>query len=241
MSRRVRISVLALVTVLVLVSSGCTRSSRSPKVVLSTQELADGLLVADDLEGNWKLNSGPEGADLSTTGIIDDTNRDKLPQIQLCDTASQESRDALNAIQWQAFRQIDKTVDNAIKPPKDREGHMIFVQEWLTSGESDELELVFDDISAAVKECLGDIPAGEEGPGTITEAEIEPIGDQRVAALTQFEEAGGVGTWNIYSVFIRAGTVLMGVTAVDIVLGDLEPELTVADLDEILSTALSKF
>lgn len=208
---------------------------------MSTQELAGGLLVADDLEGNWKLNSGPEGADLSTTGIIDDTNRDKLPQIQLCDTASQESRDALNAIQWQAFRQIDKTVDNAIKPPKDREGHMIFVQEWLTSGESNELELVFDDISAAVKECLGDIPAGEEGPGTITEAEIEPIGDQRVAALTQFEEAGGVGTWNIYSVFIRAGTVLMGVTAVDIVLGDLEPELTVADLDEILPTALSKF
>lgn len=208
---------------------------------MSTQELAGGLLVADDLEGNWKLNSGPEGADLSTTGIIDDTNRDKLPQIQLCDTASQESRDALNAIQWQAFRQIDKTVDNAIKPPKDREGHMIFVQEWLTSGESNELELVFDDISAAVKECLGDIPTGEEGPGTITEAEIEPIGDQRVAALTQFEEAGGVGTWNIYSVFIRAGTVLMGVTAVDIVLGDLEPELTVADLDEILSTALSKF
>lgn len=208
---------------------------------MSTQELAGGLLVADDLEGNWKLNSGPEGADLSTTGIIDDTNRDKLPQIQLCDTASQESRDALNAIQWQAFRQIDKTVDNAIKPPKDREGHMIFVQEWLTSGESDELELVFGDISAAVKECLGDIPAGEEGPGTITEAEIEPIGDQRVAALTQFEEAGGVGTWNIYSVFIRAGTVLMGVTAVDIVLGDLEPELTVADLDEILPTALSKF
>ena len=208
---------------------------------MSTQELAGGLLVADDLEGNWKLNSGPEGADLSTTGIIDDTNRDKLPQIQLCDTASQESRDALNAIQWQAFRQIDKTVDNAIKPPKDREGHMIFVQEWLTSGEPDELELVFDDISAAVKECLGDIPAGEEGPGTITEAEIEPIGDQRVAALAQFEEAGGVGTWNIYSVFIRAGTVLMGVTAVDIVLGDLEPELTVADLDEILSTALSKF
>lgn len=208
---------------------------------MSTQELAGGLLVADDLEGNWKLNSGPEGADLSTTGIIDDTNRDKLPQIQLCDTASQESRDALSAIQWQAFRQIDKTVDNAIKPPKDREGHMIFVQEWLTSGESNELELVFDDISAAVKECLGDIPAGEEGPGTITEAEIEPIGDQRVAALTQFEEAGGVGTWTIYSVFIRAGTVLMGVTAVDIVLGDLEPELTVADLDEILSTALSKF
>lgn len=241
MSQKSRIAACFIVATLVVALGSCTRASRSPKVVLSAQQLADGLLVADDLEGNWKLNSGPDGADLSTTGIIDDNNRDKLPQLELCEAASQESRDALNAIQRQAFRQIDKTVDNAIKPPKDREGHMIFVQEWLTSGEPDELELVFDDISAAVKECLGDIPAGEEGPGTITEAEIEPIGDQRVAALAQFEEAGGVGTWNIYSVFIRAGTVLMGVTAVDIVLGDLEPELTVADLNEILSTALAKF
>jgi len=241
MSQRLRFSAFALVAVLVLVSAGCTRPSRSPKVVLSTQELADGLLVPDDLEGTWTLNAGPEGADLSKTGVIDDSNRDMLPQFQLCDTASQASRDALKAIEWQAFRQVDKKVDNAIKPPKDREGHMIFVQEWLTSGESDELELLFNDISAAVKECLGDIPAGEEGPGTVTEAVIKPIGDQRVAALTQFEEAGGVGTWNIYSVFIRAGTVLMGATAVDIVMGDLEPELRLVDLDKILSSALSKF
>jgi len=241
MSRRVRFSAFVVVAVLGIVSAGCTRSSRSPKVVLSTQELADGLLVADDLEGTWNLNPGPEGADLSKTGIIDDTNRDKLPQFQVCEAASQASREAVNSIEWQAFRQIDKKVDNEIKPPKDREGHMIFVQEWLASGESDELELVFNDISAAFKECLGEIPAGEEGPGTVTEVDIEPIGDQRVAALTQFAEAGGVGTWNIYSVFIRAGTVLMGATAVDIVMGDLEPELKLADLDEILSTALSKF
>ena len=33
----------------------------------------------------------------------------------------------------------------------------------------------------------------------------------------------------------------MGATAVDIVTGDLEPELKLADLDKILSTALSKF
>ena len=208
---------------------------------MSTQELADALLVPDDLEGSWNLNPGPEGADLSQAGIIDDTNRDKLPQYQVCEAATPASREALNSIKWQAYRQIDKVVDNEIKPPKDREGHMIFVQEWLTSGESDELELVFDDISAAFKECLGDIPAGEEGPGTVAEVDIEPIGDQRVAALTQFEEAGGVGTWNIYSVFIRAGTVLMGATAVDIVMGDLEQELTLDDFDKILSTALSKF
>lgn len=240
MSQRFRYPVCLVIVSLVLVAAGCTRASRSPQAVFSTQELADRLLVASDLEGTWKSNTGPAGANLSTTGIIDDANRDKLPQFELCDKVSQESRDALKVVEWQAFRQVDKEVDNPITPPKDREGHMIFVQEWLVSGESNELELIFNDISGAFKECLGDIPTGEEGPGQITEVEIEPIGDQRVAALAQFEEAGGVGTWNIYSVFIRAGTVLMGATAVDIVMGDLEPELKIADLDKILSTALSK-
>ena len=236
---------LALVSVslgsLTLGSVGCSSPpSRSPREVRSTQQLADALVVPADLGGTWKLNAGPEGADLSTTGVIDDSNRDKLPQMQLCDTASQASIDAMNRIGWQAFRQIDQAVENPIKPPNDREGHMIFVQEWLTSAKADSLKPIFDDVSTAFTDCLGDVPAGEEGPGTITEVAIKPIGDQRVAALARIGEAGGVGTWNIYSVFIRAGTVLMGLTAVDIVMGDLQPEMTLEVLDHILSTALSK-
>lgn len=239
MSQRSWIRIVVVAT-LMIASVGCSSSDASPTKVLSAQELADSLLVAGDLEGTWALNEAPDGADLSNSGIIDDTNRDKLPRLELCDKATQASRDAINAIEWGAFRQIDKAVDDPIKPPKDREGHMIFVQEWLASGESDELELVFNDISAAFNECLGDIPAGEEGPGTITNVGIEPVGDQRVGALTQFEEAGGVGTWNIYSVFVRYGTILMGMTAVDIVLGDLPAEFEVADLDRIISEAISK-
>ena len=223
-----------------LVAVGCGSSSPAPDEVRSARELADSLLVAKDLEGKWTLNAVPDGVDLSSAGVIDDTNRDKLPQIEVCDKASQTSRDAINAIEWGAFRQIDKTVDDPIKPPKDREGHMVFVQEWLASGDADELEAIFGDVETAFIECLGDIPAGEEGPGTITNVDIEPIGDQRIAALARFEEAGGAGTWNIYSVFVRYGTVLMGMTAVDIVLGDLPAELVLGDLDSILSTALSR-
>lgn len=241
MFQKSRIAQFCVVAAVAFTLVGCAESTTSPKLVLSPQQLADDLLVADDLDGDWKLNAMPDGVDLSTTGIIDDSNRDKLPQLQVCDTASQASRDALGSIEWGAFRQIDKTVDDPIKPPADREGHMIFVQEWLASGDADELESLFGDVSTAVTECLGDIPAGEEGPGTVTQVEIEPIGDEHVAALTQFEEAGGIGTWNIYSVFVRTGTVLVGMTAVDIVLGDLEPELKLQDLDAILATALSKF
>ena len=240
MSRKACLRIVALTTTLMIASVGCSSSDASPTKVLSAQELADSLLVAKDLEGTWKLNAIPEGADLSSAGVIDETNRDKLPQIELCDKASQASRDAIKSIEWGAFRQIDKTVDDPIKPPKDREGHMAFVQEWLASGDADELESIFGDVETAFTECLGDIPAGEEGPGTITNVEIKPVGDQRIAALARFEEAGGVGTWNIYSVFVRYGTVLMGMTAVDIVLGDLSAELALGDLDSILSTALSK-
>lgn len=240
MSRQPCIRIVVLATTLLTVAVGCSSSNESPTKVLSAQELADSLLVGKDLEGTWTLNEAPDGADLSTSGIIDDMNRDKLPQLELCDKASQASRDAVKAIEWGAFRQIDKTVDDPIKPPKDREGHMVFVQEWLASGDTDELESIFGDVETAFTECLGDIPAGEEGPGTITNVEIEPIGDQRIAALAQFEEAGGVGTWNIYSVFVRYGTVLMGMTAVDIILGDLPAELGLSDLNSILSAALSK-
>lgn len=237
--RRFSVSILA--SSVLVVAVGCSSpSSRSPREVRSTQQLADALVVPADLDGKWKLNTGPEGADLSTTGVIDDSNRDKLPHMELCDTASQASIDAMNRIEWQAFRQIDQTVENPIKPPNDREGHMIFVQEWLASANANSLETIFGKVSTAFTDCLGDVPAGEEGPGTITEVAIKPIGDQRVAALARFGEAGGIGTWNVYSVFIRAGTVLMGLTAVDIVMGDLQPEMTLEVLDHILSTALSK-
>jgi hypothetical protein len=46
--------------------------------------------------------------------------------------------------------------------------------------------------------------------------------------------------WNIYSVLVREGSVLMSITAVDIVLGDLEMDMDVADLDAMLSAATSK-
>ena len=70
--------------------------------------------------------------------------------------------------------------------------------------------------------------------------QIGPIGDERVAVLSRFEEAGGTGVWNIYSVLVRKGSVLVSVTAVDIVMGDLEAELTLSDVGRIVDAAVSK-
>lgn len=242
MVRRRTFAVVAVVFALVTGVAGCAeRVTHERGKVLTTEELAGTLLEPGDLSGKWTVNTGPEGADLSTSGVITDANRDQLPQFEVCEKAGADSRAALNGLRWQAFRQVDRTVDDPLDPPKDREGHMEFVQQWLLSGDADELATLFDTIEPAFTECHGDIPAGEEGPGTVVEALIKPAGDQHVAALTRIEEAGGIGTWNIYTVFVRAGTVLMGLTVVDIVLGDLPTEIEIPDVDRIVEAAVDRF
>ncbi|MFM8794666.1 MAG: hypothetical protein ACKOFF_07270, partial [Acidimicrobiales bacterium] len=37
----------------------------------------------------------------------------------VCEKAGADSRAALNGLRWQAFRQVDRTVDNPLDPPKD--------------------------------------------------------------------------------------------------------------------------
>lgn len=235
-----RIVVVVATTTFGLVGCSLART-RDKNTVKTAEELAASLLTDEDLEGEWKLNPGPDGASLPASGVITDAVRGMLPRVEVCEKTNQTARDALDKLQWQAFRQLDKTVDNPIKPPADRAGHMEFVQQWAVSGEPDELESMFDDIAPGFLDCLGEVPAGEEGPATISEVDIDPVGDQRVAVLAQIEEAGGGGMWNVYSTLVRSHSVLMSVTMVDITLGDLDAELGVSDLDAVLSAALSKF
>jgi hypothetical protein len=224
-----------------LALSGCAVTSvRDTNKIRSAEELAELLLTEEDLSGDWTLNMGPDGAALPASGVITDVEREMLPQVELCAEAGQAALDAIDSLKWQGFRQLDRVVDDPIDPPADREGHMEFAQQFLMSADPDDLESAFSDVATGYVECLGDVPAGEEGPGTITEVEIEPVGDQRIATLAQIEEAGGGGMWNIYSVLVRKGAVLMSITAVDIVLGELEMDMDLTDLNAMLSAASSK-
>jgi hypothetical protein len=49
------------------------------------------------------------------------------------------ARSARGRTDWMAARQIDLAVDDPIEPPDDRTGHLVFVQQFLTSGNPDEL------------------------------------------------------------------------------------------------------
>lgn len=224
--------------------SGCADSSNdatnATNKVRTSDELAATLLSVDDLDGEWTIDTGPQDGALLETGVVTEEGRDLLPTIDLCPDASQPAQDAAEKLSWQAYRQLERAEDDPIDPPTDREGHMEFVQQYLMSDDPDVLSVMFDDLADGFVDCLGEMPAGEEGPGITTEVDIEPVGDQRIAVLATVEEAGGEGTWHVYSTLVRSGSVFMSLVVVDIVLGDLPLELTVTEVNRILSTAVAK-
>lgn len=209
----------------------------------SAEDLSDALLTVGDLSGEWTENRGqpdsPDGT-MPASGIVPDDQRDKLPTVELCDAAPADGKAAADSIEWEVFRQFDMTPADPFDPPSDREGHKIFLQQFMVSDDASDLVKVTADLFPAIEECLGDIPAGEEGPGVATKIDISSGGDEQIAVLTRVEEAGGRGQWYIYNAVVRKGSVLMSVMLGDVYIGDLQPEVDLEDFDAIVATAVDK-
>jgi len=202
--------------------------------------VAESLMTVDDLSGEWSVNLGSDDMQLPESGEITEEQREFLPTMDLCDAASQDSKDAVDALKWEAFRQFDMSVDDPVDVPRDREGRIVFVQEFLMSGNPDELSEVLKDLSDGLDACVGAIPAGEEGPGTLVRFEPVAVGDERTGALYTIEEAGGAGTWYVYEVIARKGDVLTSLSVVEVVLGEIDPLIDQQMVDDITATAVEK-
>lgn len=123
----------------------------------------------------------------------------------------------------------------------DREGHLIFVQEFLMAGDPAEVETTFDALRTGLHACEGEIPAGEEGPGNAEPMTIPEVGEDRYGVLTTVEEAGGGAYWLLHSSLVRQGPVLMELQVVDIVMGEqAKPAFTTEDIAAFLLTAVEK-
>jgi hypothetical protein len=219
---------------------GCGSDS-SEVTVPTAEELATALVTTDDFEGEWTVNAGPDDSPVALSGVIPDDQRELLPTIELCDTASPESQAAAEELRWMAFRQLDLAVDDPIEPPADRTGHMVFVQEFLTSGDPAEIEATFDLLRDGMQACLGDIPAGEEGPGTAEEMALPDVGDDRYGVLMTIEEAGGGGEWRLHNALVRQGAVLMYMDVVDIRVGEgVEPYYSIDDVGRFVEIATDR-
>jgi hypothetical protein len=216
-------------------------SSATTRAVPTPEQLAAVLVTADDYDGAWTVSVPPD-EQATVSGVVTEAQQEMLPRIELCEEASEESRAAADALRWQAFRQLDEAEDNPIDMAAgDRQGHVIFVQEFLMAGDPDELATTFEALRDGLRACEGDLPSGEEGPGTVEPMAVPEVGDDRFGELTTVQEAGGGAYWLLHHTLVRQGSVLMSVQVVDIVMGrQARPAFTAEDIDTFLTTAVDK-
>jgi hypothetical protein len=227
------VGVVALAAAFVL--AGCGDDQDAPP---TAEQLAEQLVTVDSFEGDWTINAGPDDGTDMTSGVVPEDQRDMLPTAELCDAASPEAQAALESLTWMAFRQLDLDEDDPIDPPNDRSGHMVFVQQFLTSGDPDELAATFELVRSGSEACLGPIAAGEEGPGQAETMPVPAVGDARFGVLTTIEELGGSAEWRLHNAFVLDDDVLMSFLVVDIRAGDgVEPYYSTDDIDEMIVIA----
>lgn len=217
------------------------KATSSQGAVPTVEELASALVTEDDYAGQWTVNVPPD-SQMATPGVVPDNQQELLPRIELCAKASEESRSVADALRWQAFRQLDQSEEDPIDMAGgDRVGHLIFVQEFLLTGDPAEVEASFNALRDGMRACQGRIPAGEEGPGKSEPMIIPEVGDDRYGELTTLQEAGGGAYWLLHNSLVRQGPVLMDLQVVDIVMGKgVQPAFTTEDIDAFLTTAVEK-
>lgn len=216
-------------------------SAWSQGAVPTAAQLASVLVTEDDYDGEWTVNVPPD-SQMETPGVVPESQRQLLPTIDLCDEAGEESQAAADSLRWQAFRQLDQSEEDPIDMALgDRVGHLIFVQEFLMSGDSAEMQATFGALRDGMVVCQGEFPAGEEGPGTTEPIVVPEVGDDVYADLTTMEEAGGGAYWLIYNTWVRQGPVLMDLQVVDIVMGEgVDPVITTEDVGTFVTTAVER-
>jgi hypothetical protein len=207
-------------------------------VIPSAEELGAALVTVDTYDGEWTVDVPPDWPG-GESGVVPAELQDQLPSMELCDAASDASRAALDSLRWMAFRQIDLTVDDPLDPPGDVTGHMVAVQEFLTSGDPAEMEELFGLLRDGAQACLGDIPAGDEGPGRTEEMVLPDVGDERFGQLTVMEESGGGAEWLLHLALVRTGGVLAMIDIMDIRAG-VEPYYTVEEIGAMVETAIDR-
>jgi hypothetical protein len=193
-------------------------------------DLATALVTAAELGDRWSVPNFPDGDLGSVDGAVSDSQHDDLPRPELCEQASEVSRTAVDNIRWTAFRALELEVDNPIQPPADRSGHMVFLQELLTTDPVSGVRTTFELLKQGYEACLGDIPSDEEGPGRAEPMPSPEVGDDRFATLLTFEEAGGWAQWRIHQIMVIQGPVLMSLMIGEIRSMDVEPLL---DFEEV--------
>lgn len=235
------------------VLSACGESATdSDADARSPSELAAHLVTEQDLGDGWTIVANPETETEDEPGVITDANRDTLPRIEFCDKAGADSRAAALDLKWGAFRQLNLATPTEATQPTDRpsddtmrpEHDLVFVQEFLMSGTTAETRSAYDALAAGVEACWGETTEYPDGEvGTSESLQVPTLGDERVGSRDIVKEPGPgaeAGTWDLRSVIVRDGNVLLGVTIAEVTTPTVEPVLDDAQIARILTTIVDK-
>lgn len=206
MSRRVSACVAITVAI---VLAGCGGGGTPVDNGPSAKALAADLVVADDLGTGWTVWKPPEG--YGGPGVVTEKSRKTLPRMDFCDKASATSRKTATGLPWEAFTQHHYATGS--------DQHLVFMQEFLLSDKADDVRRTFDLLVDGIRACEGDRSVSPDGETvTLGALALPALGQDRTGFRATVAEPGDNPTvWDLRSVLVRQGTVLIGITIAEIV------------------------
>lgn len=222
-----RVLAAALLVVLPLAACGTDDDGGEGGSVPSGKDLVDMLVTGDVLGDGWAELDLPE--DMGDVGLVTEENRDLVPRMDLCDQAPAESQKTVADLEWEAFTQYGYETGD--------ERHLVFVQEFLRSDSEATVRATYDDLAAGIRACEGQVETSPDGE-QITQSglEVPELGEDRIGMRLDVSEPGDrSATWDIRNVLARDGTVLLGLTVVEIVTPGTERVLDEEEVDALMT------
>lgn len=248
MSRTARVLGLA-AGVLGLLLSGCGQDEAPDDRAGDARpaaEVAATLVVAADLGADWSIRQNPDFPEMSETGVVSDDVRAMLPQVSMCEAADAEAQAAADDLRWVAFRQLDLATGQptgAPSPGKPPLHHLVFVQEFLATGDPAGLAATYDALVAGGDACLGTETTDDGETVRTTVLTVSALGDASHGWRDLVSEPGPAGrsaTWNLRRVLVRDGDVLLMAQVAEITSPRVPTVLDDARVGAILETMVDK-
>lgn len=213
---------------------------------LTPEGLAAALVTPSDLGADWSVTQMADFPELSETGVVSEEVRDMLPRVELCDAADPEARDAADALEWDAFRQLDLATGTPTRSPspgKPPVHHLVFAQEFLTSGEPADIETTYAALVTGSDACLGTEKTPDGETVRTTGLTVPELGDASHGWRSLVSEPGPAGrsaTWDLRQVLVRDSGVLMMAQVAEITSPEVATVMDDAEVESILATMVDK-
>jgi hypothetical protein len=215
-------------------AASSSASAPASATVPTPEALAAALVSPEALGGRWTVREGPDASPSGVPGVVPEEQQGNLPRPELCDKADTDSVRAAKQLRWQAFRQLTLTLTD------DPRTHQVFVQEFLLADDADRVAATFDTVTAGIRACFGARTTYDKGvTGTSRLMAVPRLGDAAVGArsIVLEDSPRGTATWDLRSVLVRHGTVLMSVQIGEVGFFDeVEPVVDRAMADRLLVT-----